>query len=709
MAQRLITTKKVLRTFLPVVFIVGIFSLLISKHYEINQTDVRNFARSTHDAAIIKSAQAGLITPCKAGTDMTVFSSTVYVCNEPRDEMVYGDIYNLYPAAGDGRETIYGYIAEGDKDRADEMLEDIYNLERYEPNTFYPITWEEDPYGERYWRFIFYSLRPLRHLLATAQETGAERYYAKTREILDSFLTNGMDKEHSWDDAHGVAYRTMILTYAWWQLREAGELNNELSEKILSALEEHGDFLMDPENYEDDHNHAVTQSAALLVLAESFPDLANSIAWRKTAIRRINIGLTGIVDPNGVLNENSPFYQFYVLDKYWQIKQYADNYSVTISENFDDTIDKMVGFATYVLRPDVSVPLLGASTPRTVLRSGPYAHMAEQYDTFDYALTQGDQGDAPEKINVLYPSSGFAIFRSGWGEDRSFAEETYLIFDTGPYRTDHSDLDTGTFSLFGGGVPLIRDTGLFTYETQNPYYDYFHGTRGHNTVMVDGIDQAPGLAERSTLSEGEGFAWMTVSHELNAGVEHARSILYLNPNALLIVDNLDGQQRHTYEQLFHLTPEAKLETESPELVTATIPSEFGEVTLMIKQLTVPEQLQTWVGEDSPIRGRCATAYEEQTPCPELSFSTNATNTQYVTLVQFTREGEDLPEYRANYSASESQLLLESDTDSYVVDITFPEERVFDSSMIDLAVERRETTGNNNVTLRRVHDFFANLF
>ena len=47
--------------------------------------------------------------------------------------------------------------------------------------------------------------------------------------------------------------------------------------------------------------------------------------------------------------------------------------------------------------------------------------------------------------------------------------------------------------MYSDGATVLPEAGLFTYDAGvDP--SYFHGTRGHNTVMVDGADQAAGDA-----------------------------------------------------------------------------------------------------------------------------------------------------------------------------------------------------------------------
>lgn len=614
----------------------AIFALLLGKHYEL---DVRTVLGNSERALAILGERSGLIEVCGEGEEFIAFSSTVYVCNNAKSELVYDEIYTTYPVRGDGREVMYGFLNNGERARADEMLENVYFIERYEPVTLpEPLTWTEDPFEERYWRFLFYSLRPTRHLLAAGLETGDERYFEKLREIVDSFVTDGIEHEHAWDDNHGAAFRTMVLVNTWWKLREAGQLTNELSDRILGALEMHGEFLADPAHYEADYNHAITQAGALLVLAHSFPDLPNAPAWRQTAIERIDTGLREIIDEDGVLIENSPYYHVYVLEKYWEIRAYADSEEIRISDEFDATLDSMIEFATYMLTPRLQPPLLGASIPRQLGNTGEFREIADRYPAFNYVMTQGREGSMPDDQYRLFPSSGIALLRSGWGTERPYEDELFVLFDTGPYRTDHSDLDAFTFVAHAAGAPIVRDTGLYTYETENELYGYFHGTRGHNTVMVDGTDQQQGGSNTSELTSGDGFAHLSAQHELYSGVTHDRALMHIEDGAVLVIDQLRSDASHTYEQLFHLSEHATISDESPTLVRGYVDDEGDRIPFSIAQLIGTPELAVWNGDRDEERGLCATAYEELTPCPEVSFQTVGTTATYVTLIRMGDAG-----------------------------------------------------------------------
>ena len=429
-----------------------------------------------------------------------------YLCREEAEPSIYLQIYDTYPRSNNGKETIYNFLEEWDIEIADNYLNDLYPMPRFESVKIdTPLTWEEDPYDDKYWRFNYYSLRPTLNLLYANIETENQEYNNKLIEITESFLDDGMNKSYSWEDYHAVAFRTMVLVNIWWKLREQNDLPVEFSNKLLKVLEIHGDFLSDRKHYEIGRNHGINEAAALFILAVNFPDLPNSEKWLSIAKKRISGEVNNLVDEDGVLVENSPYYHFYVLEKYWEIFKYTEKYNLSISNNFYSKIQKMISYATFILQPDSKVPLLGASIDREIKPVGEYDDMAKIDPHFLYVLTKGVQGDAPIELNRQYPTAGQTIMRSGWGKERSFEDETQIIFDVGPYRTKHSDLDALNFVLYSQSQVLIGDSGLYTYE-EGKYKDYFHGTSAHNTVVVDGKDQKVGSAIAITFFEDDEYS-----------------------------------------------------------------------------------------------------------------------------------------------------------------------------------------------------------
>ncbi|HEU0020523.1 MAG TPA: alginate lyase family protein, partial [Dehalococcoidia bacterium] len=581
---------------------------------------------------------------------------------------VWLEIYETYPCTAGGKEVAYESLEDWDIEIANGMIEDTYSIPRFDPVQIGPITWNEDPYGEQYWRFVFYSLRPTGQLLQAWRETGDEVYRRKLLEIIDSYTKDGMDGPYSWDQ-HGAAWRTMVLVNTWWKLREGNGLPRDIGVKVLEALEAHGNFLADETHYEANYNHGVNQALALYILAVNFPDLPGAQSWALVASGRLDDGVSRIVDQDGILVENSPYYHLYTTGLYWGIRRYLEQNDLPVSDVLAEKLGKMVSYAAYVIQPDLRIPTIGASQSGEVKLAGIYQEMASSDPHLLYVLTQGAEGLAPPERNVHFPVAGQTIMRSGWDAGEDFAEQTQIIFDVGSYRTNHSDFDALSFHLFSKGVALLPDSGLYTYE-DGPWRSYFHGTASHNTVVVDGLDQdttwrtaangsivldIPKKVFPGSFYEGDGFVYQSAQHNLYDGVIHRRAVVLIQDDLVLIVDNLVSNLPHTYQQKFHLFPQAELTSDGLKVVaTGDKPGQMITISQLLERdiaLTVAR------GETSPVDGFCSEQYEIAVPCYALTYAKDARTTSYVTLLKI---GEPDPAVIARVDPANQLVTIATD-------------------------------------------------
>ncbi len=561
-------------------------------------------------------------------------------------------------------DAIYRVLDEGDIKVADLCLDDLYEIPRSVPvKLLPPITWEEDPYNDAYWRFNFYSLRFTKDLLYAGIETGNRIYYDKLLEIINSFIDSGMDGTYSWKDDHAVAWRTMALTNTWFKLHEQNALSNQTSTEILQALKVHGDFLMDTEHYEPNFNHGISEAAALLYLATSCPDMPGADLFLSTAKERLAKQLDSIIDNDGILVENSPFYHLYSLELLREINRYAIQHNITVSDKFDSKIEEMISYVTYILQPNREVPMLGASIERKVNLAGQYKEMAMSDPYLLYVLTQGKQGKVPPDLNKCYPAAGQTIMRSGWGKGTNFEDQTQIVFDVGNYRTNHSDLDALSFSLYSNGIALMPDSGLYTYNLEDPYIPYFRGTAAHNTVVVDGMDQKPYSAIAGAFLEGDGYAYQAGEHELYNGVSHQRSMALLGHNIVLIVDHLISDKEHKYEQMFHLFADANLDING---LTVTGSGSDPNQSITIYQL-LPEGIAVSYGkgQDSFPKGLYSAQYGVAIPNYCISYEQHGKTASYITLLEIGEHDKNLV---SEVSADQSTVNIRTSEREYSINI-----------------------------------------
>ncbi|MCP3144255.1 heparinase II/III family protein [Pyxidicoccus xibeiensis] len=582
-------------------------------------------------------------------------------------------------AAPSARELVYAFLDEGTLADADLILQDRWPVPRFEPVQLSPsLTWTEDPFNEKYWRFTFYGLRPTRHLLWAWRQTGDVRYRAKLLHVLEGFAQRGHQSGFAWDK-HTAAFRAMVLVNTYVKLLSDRSLKEPLAGRLRLRIQELGAFLRDPENFEEDYNHGLAQAGALLLIAENFPGFDASPEWRATAVARLDLLLDKVLDADGVEVEQSPFYHFYFLTGFWQLYHWAQMHGVALSANAEPRIRQMLRYATHIVLPDGDIPMIGSSVERNIRRSQDtplFQQMAAIDPRFAYVLSAGAAGTPPLETRVLFPSSGQAVLRSSFGAAKNFKMQTHVIFDVGPYRTLHSHLDALAVHLYSAGRTLLPDSGHYTNEPETEGYDYFRGTRAHNTVVVDGGDQREGTAKAglSTGGVAGGWAYQSGSHTLYDGVLHKRAVALLRQDLVLVLDDLSSETPHAYDQTWNLFPEADLQVD--KLRAKALDPVSGKTLLTVHQLLSASSMLVSVrkGHTVPLEGWHSARFEQKVPGFTLRWRKVSKRTQFATLLASGAFAE----------AGALPAVAERTPQGYVATVCIPDGRGFRLTVVDLA-------------------------
>ncbi len=557
----------------------------------------------------------------------------------PVSTQVTVDVHNLatHPTPLPfGEESMYAELNEGEEATAQDLLENVWPARGYPlPHLEWPLAWQEDPYHEAYWEFYFYGLRPETTLLYEWENTGRAAYLEKLIAILRSYVAYDAVRPEdtvTFDNDHTSAYRTMELINFYVKLKIAHALPADLEAGLARSLEKLGAFLAEARHFEADYNHGFNEGAALLLLADNFPHMPGASAWRTLALERLREMLTNTIDADGVEVENSPFYQVYVLGLVYQIAQWAKRYEPPLGGPYSEAATKMLRFTADVTEPDGYLPMLGATATTYMPSQDPavYGPMAAADPEFDFAFTRGAHGTPPPDGTVLFPVSGLFLMRSPLGLVSNLPNQTFITFNSGTYRTSHSDLDAMGITMYSNGAEVLPTSGLYTY-TEEPGLEYFHGTRSHNTVVVDGSDQEAGSAVAGSHGSSEGSTWASGVSGLYPGVTHHRTVAILRQGLVLVRDQLSSSASHEYSQTWHLAPNATPSTgASAGSVTALA---GGKPQLQIAQASPAGMtLQSFDGATDPMQGWYSSSYGFKQPSWALQFTRDGTDASFATLL-----------------------------------------------------------------------------
>lgn len=528
-------------------------------------------------------------------------------------------------------ELVYGFMETGTIELADALLDDCWQPAPYDMVCFDGLlSWTEDPFDEKYWRFVVYALRPLRHLVFAREATGDPAYSDKIVDILWSYVDSGAEDNAFWDK-HTAAFRVLMHVNLVGKLRRWGALPPDLEAALDAVLFDNMVFVADPSNFEGNFNHGFNEAVALLVGAENNPQWPESVNWGLTARHRLANLMATIIDPDGVEREQSPYYHLYVMSKAWELHNWADRADVHLEDAISAPIPGMIRYAALIADPAGDVPMVGSSALGNLgtYNPGILDQIELEHPEFAYVRSGGERGVEPTDRFVLFADSGQRVLRTAFGAPGKYADQTHVFFDVGQYRTGHAHYDALQVRVYAGGRTVLPDAGLFTYES-GPWHDHFFGTSAHNTVVVDETTQALGTAEPVRAVDGGAWQYQSGRHGLYDGVVHARAVALLDRDVILVLDRLQSDEVHAYDQTWHLPPGSELGEDPADL---RITDAQGAPLLRILQADpAPLELRTFSGSTDPLQGWISYSYEAKQRAPVLEYRAKADDAWFATLL-----------------------------------------------------------------------------
>lgn len=264
--------------------------------------------------------------------------------------------------------------------------------------------------------------------------------------------------------------------------------------------------------------------------------------------------LAAQVLPDGTHEERSPMYQALLAEALLRLAEVAGRTSAPrageIGALARHSGQAMLEALEKLSHPDGEVALLndcslGEAPKASALRSRFAAEDEEAAGTGAWIL----------------PAAGYM----GWRND-----DGYAVFDAGAMGPDHQPghghADTLGFELSHRGRRLLTDTGTYTYEP-GAERAYDRGTAAHNTLQLDGRDQAELWAAfrcgrrpriRGAGSEsGEGSAAFHGAYAAPAGgfstMVHSRRFCW-EGGVLRVRDEVKAPGKHTARLNLHVAP-----------------------------------------------------------------------------------------------------------------------------------------------------------
>jgi hypothetical protein len=445
----------------------------------------------------------------------------------------------------------------------------------------------------------------------------------------------------------------LINWYYCWQLLDVENLSKTniafgkfVRQTWLPAIYIHCVYsYQHPSLYSSANNHLIAEYAGLFVASQLWK-FKESEKWSRYAKAGLEKEIRQQHSENGINKEEAAEYIQFITDFFLVSFLVGEKYNNRFSFIYKDYLRRIFHYIKQIADVEGNCLMYGDSDDGYVLKIGKENYpnnflsllttgaillnepkLKHSKCCFDDKtnLLLGNKSDVFKQLkseynpeSVFYPDEGHFIFRN---------KNIFLHFDTAPLGylsiAGHGHADALSVILTVDGIPVIVDSGTYTYHTHKEWRKYFAGTLAHNTICVDNENQAKLMGPtlwvrhyRTTVLKYESDSkkdFVLAEHNgyISKGINHKRSIFFNKvENSFDITDDIDfsKESSHFFQVPLHFHPDI-----SPVLNENSIRITMEK---SIINITLDEQVQYVLlrGSRYPILGWYSEHFGEKTEC-----------------------------------------------------------------------------------------------
>lgn len=351
------------------------------------------------------------------------------------------------------------------------------------------------------------------------------------------------------------------FTEAYDLLSAAGLLSGEEKERLLGAAREMGrDLAWSLGNSTlFMHNTWARWAGALGQLGAYWSDFPEAAEWR-ALLERTLPGIYAGINADGGWYENTIAYHLFAMDSLlaWYRTVLRLEGTDLFSKVFNGrTLASMFDWVVKISPPGGYLPPVNDGQRIWIKGHGAHVRTAAVLGRSDFLYAGGllpyraaaDEPTPPRFAvrppawgSLLLPDGGFGVLRSGWRPD-----DFYALLKYGPHGGGHGHYDKAGLYVQAFGRPWLIDPGYGLKATAK-----------HNTVTVDGADQPAATGRLVKWAPGATFDLVSVEHDAYPRVHHRRTVFFVKPGALFVIDELTPRDEaaHAYAWYLQLNPES---------------------------------------------------------------------------------------------------------------------------------------------------------
>ncbi len=416
-------------------------------------------------------------------------------------------------------------------------------------------------------RFAFvYTL--VRAYVITQDEKYPQAFWGLIQDWADN---NPPNTGVNWKDGQEIALRLMAWTFGFYAFIESPSTTNLQISQFTQYLASQAERIYKNIGYaiSTRSNHTISETFGLWMVGLLFPELNHAEKYFTLGKRLLEEEAAKQIFPDGSYSMYSLNYHRFILHLYLYAIQLGELNQLPFTNYLKDSMSKSISFLSHLVDPTTGqMPVYGSNDGALVLplnncdftdyrpllqlgsviTTGQPIFEPGAWDEDVYWLCGIESLSQRERVSEggvreSFPNGGVYILRN----TNSRAILRCTDFKSRPSHADQLHMD-----LWMGSDNIAIDAGTYLYSGEGIWRNGLARTSAHNTVTVDGKDQMTlvsrftwtNWAKGKVLKQTENL-WQG-EHDGYKPVRHQRTVMSLEGDRWLVIDDLESNEPHRY-------------------------------------------------------------------------------------------------------------------------------------------------------------------
>ena len=471
--------------------------------------------------------------------------------------------------------------------------------------------------------------------------------------------TNPYPRGTNWISGIEIGIRIVNLFYMlkYLPLDILTRNQNKLLQNFVFVHSQH--LYRYPSKYSSCGNHALAEALGLFISGLCCPSMKNAHNWKAFGKNVLEREVTRQIYLDGSSFEHTIPYLQFVADHFLIFYLICKEYDNSITTEIEKRLKAVCNFISYIVDIKGNIPMIGDDDAGYLLKLwfGEHNNFLSLLNTGSVLFDRPDwicpsaqldsktllllgnsaklkweelkKDEAWKSKSCYFDNAGLSIISHS-----KKGREIKFIGNSGPLGLEpmsgHGHADALSFFLSINGQPVFIDPGTYLYHSGGKWRRYFRSTAAHNTIQVDGKDQAEQLTDFmfGDFYHVNNIHWSEKDDRIDWGAEHngyqrlkdpvihRREVSYIKHGySFKMADTLKCLGKHDVKLFFHLHPNIKVRAEGGN----TFHLSMDDISIMLR---VDPQLkvQVFSGCEKPLSGWYSPNFNRLQKTTSLVFS-----------------------------------------------------------------------------------------